>query len=310
VLHRPGKNGLGTAYIEGFKYGLEHRYDLLLEMDADLSHDPAAIPSLLRATSFADVVLGSRYVRGGGVEDWGFSRQLISRGGSFYARKVLGLSVKDLTGGFKCFRREVLESLDLSAVRSNGYCFQIEMTYRAHQKGFKIVEVPITFRNRVVMPPMVRMRPHMPAEVVDSGGDVTEPVLAHYLRRAAAGTALIIVEATAVDPAGRPWAHGLHLDADEYIAGLARLAGTIRAEGAIAGIQLVHGGPQASPRICSNRLVGPMAEPVAEGAPMAHALTAEEIREIEASLEDVFVMLTRQHIQQQNSATQGGGGKA
>jgi dolichol-phosphate mannosyltransferase len=148
VLHRPVKEGLGPAYIAGFKQALAEGAGLLIEMDADFSHSPAYLPRLLDAAERADLVLGSRYVAGGGVTDWGPLRRAISRGGSAYSRLVLGLDVHDLTGGFKCFRREVLEAIDLDAVRSRGYAFQVEMTYRAVELGFRVVEVPIVFRDR------------------------------------------------------------------------------------------------------------------------------------------------------------------
>jgi dolichol-phosphate mannosyltransferase len=148
VLHRPRKEGLGPAYIAGFRRALAGGAGLVLEMDADFSHDPAYLPRLLEASDRADLVLGSRYVAGGGVSDWGALRRAISRGGSAYARFVLGLEVRDLTGGFKCFRREVLEAIDLDAVQAHGYGFQVEMTYRAAQLGFRVAEVPIVFRDR------------------------------------------------------------------------------------------------------------------------------------------------------------------
>ncbi|WP_027938361.1 polyprenol monophosphomannose synthase [Anaeroarcus burkinensis] len=150
LLRRAGKLGLGTAYIAGFRWALARSYRRILEMDADFSHNPRYLPDLLAAAEEADLVLGSRYVPGGGVKNWGFWRRFLSRGGSLYARVLLGLPYQDLTGGFKCFRREVLETLDLGAVRSNGYSFQIELTYRAHCKGFKIKEVPIIFEDREV----------------------------------------------------------------------------------------------------------------------------------------------------------------
>ena len=148
VLHRPRKEGLGPAYIAGFREALAGGAGLVLEMDADFSHDPAYLPRLLEEAKRADLVLGSRYVEGGGVSDWGPLRRAISRGGSAYAQLLLSLPVRDLTGGFKCFRREVLEALDLDAVRSRGYAFQVEMTYRAIELGFEVVEVPIVFRDR------------------------------------------------------------------------------------------------------------------------------------------------------------------
>lgn len=149
VMHRAGKLGLGTAYLAGFRYAIDHGYDYIFEMDADFSHDPCYLASLLgAAVEGADVVIGSRRVPGGGTENWGVGRQLISAGGSLYARTILGLPIRDLTSGFKCFRRAVLESIDLESVRSNGYSFQIEMTYRAIKKGFRVVEVPIVFVDR------------------------------------------------------------------------------------------------------------------------------------------------------------------
>jgi dolichol-phosphate mannosyltransferase len=148
VLHRSVKEGLGPAYIAGFRHALEAGAGLVLEMDADFSHDPAYLPRMLEAAERADLVLGSRYVPGGGVSDWGTLRKAISRGGSSYARLVLGVEVRDLTGGFKCFRREVLEAIDLGSVQARGYAFQVEMTYRALQAGFRVVEVPIVFRER------------------------------------------------------------------------------------------------------------------------------------------------------------------
>ena len=148
LLKRAGKLGLGTAYIAGFKWALVRDYDYIFEMDADFSHDPKYLPDFLAAIQTHDVVLGSRYVPGGGVKNWGLLRKFISRGGSLYARTILGLSLRDLTGGFKCFRREVLQAIDLDAVKSNGYSFQIEMTYRAQALGFRIVETPIVFEDR------------------------------------------------------------------------------------------------------------------------------------------------------------------
>jgi len=148
VLHRSRKEGLGRAYLAGFAEALRGGYGRIVEMDADFSHDPGRLPALLGVD--ADLVLGSRYVPGGGTVNWGPGRRLLSRGGSFYARTILGVPIRDLTGGFKCFRRKVLESLDLASVRSTGYAFQIELTYRAIRRGFKVVEVPITFVDRRV----------------------------------------------------------------------------------------------------------------------------------------------------------------
>jgi dolichol-phosphate mannosyltransferase len=150
VLHRPAKEGLGKAYLAGFAWALARGYELVLEMDADFSHDPRYLPGMLRAAGEADLVLGSRNVEGGGTVNWGVGRRLLSRGGSLYARTILGLPVRDLTGGFKCFRREVLEAIDLPSVQCSGYAFQIELTYRALRKGFRVVEVPIVFEDRRV----------------------------------------------------------------------------------------------------------------------------------------------------------------
>jgi dolichol-phosphate mannosyltransferase len=150
VLHRAGKEGLGKAYLAGFAWALGHGYDLVLEMDADFSHDPKYLPALLERAREADLVLGSRNVPGGGTVNWGLGRKLISRGGSLYARTILGIPVRDLTGGFKCFHRRVLESIELGTVECSGYAFQIELTYRALRKGFRVVEVPIVFEDRRV----------------------------------------------------------------------------------------------------------------------------------------------------------------
>jgi dolichol-phosphate mannosyltransferase len=150
VLHRADRLGLGTAYLAGFRHGLAAGYDYLFEMDADFSHDPSYLPHFLRTMEQGyDIVIGSRNIRGGGVVNWPLSRRLLSRGGSLYAGIILGLSVTDATGGFKCFKRSVLEALNLDAVRSNGYAFQIEMNYRCQQLGFRIGEVPIIFTDRV-----------------------------------------------------------------------------------------------------------------------------------------------------------------
>ncbi len=153
VLHRSNKEGIGPAYVAGFKHALASGADYVMEMDCDFSHDPADLARLLAAVDRssggeADLALGSRYVLGGGVTDWGLLRRVISYGGSTYARILLGLKVRDLTGGFKCFRREVLEAIDLDGVRSQGYAFQVELTYRAIRAGYKVQEVPIVFRDR------------------------------------------------------------------------------------------------------------------------------------------------------------------
>jgi dolichol-phosphate mannosyltransferase len=150
VLHRTRKEGIGRAYVAGFEAVLAGDSELILEMDCDFSHDPADVPRLIAACEAgADLALGSRYVRGGGTRNWGLLRRSISWGGSFYARLVLGVRVRDLTGGFKCFRRRVLETLDLNAIESKGYAFQIETTYRVLRRGFDVVEVPIVFVDRV-----------------------------------------------------------------------------------------------------------------------------------------------------------------
>jgi dolichol-phosphate mannosyltransferase len=149
VLHRTAKGGIGPAYLAGFAHALGEGAGYVMEMDSDFSHDPADLARLLEAArGDADLALGSRYVPGGGVTDWGLLRRFVSEGGSTYARIVLGLKIRDLTGGFKCFRSEVLEAIDFETVRSRGYAFQVELTYRAVQHGFRVVEVPITFRDR------------------------------------------------------------------------------------------------------------------------------------------------------------------
>jgi dolichol-phosphate mannosyltransferase len=151
VLHREKKQGLGRAYLHAFRWALEHAYSYIIEMDADFSHDPRFLTPLIDlAVNGADVALGSRYVEGGGTVNWGVSRQLISQGGSLYARSILGVKVRDLTGGFKCFNRRVLEGIDLDSVQSSGYGFQIELTYRALKKGFTVKEMPIVFEDRRV----------------------------------------------------------------------------------------------------------------------------------------------------------------
>jgi dolichol-phosphate mannosyltransferase len=148
VLHRPRKEGLGPAYLAGFRRALAEGAELVLEMDCDFSHDPKDVPRLVAAAADADLVIGSRYVEGGGVRNWGLLRRVISAGGSWYARVLLSVRVRDLTGGFKCYRRAVLEAVDLDAIHSRGYAFQIETTYRALRAGFRVVEIPITFVDR------------------------------------------------------------------------------------------------------------------------------------------------------------------
>jgi dolichol-phosphate mannosyltransferase len=149
LIERESKQGLGTAYLAGFRWALSRDYTHIIEMDADFSHHPASLPRLLQASRYADLVIGSRYIPGGRTVGWPIHRKLISLGGSIYARTLLNLPVRDLTGGFKCFRRYVLESLDLDSVNSTGYAFQIELTYRAANRGFRIAEIPITFAERV-----------------------------------------------------------------------------------------------------------------------------------------------------------------
>jgi dolichol-phosphate mannosyltransferase len=148
VLQRGRKEGLGPAYLAGFALALQGGADLVLQMDCDFSHDPADLPRLIKAAETADLVLGSRYVPGGGIREWGPLRRLLSLGGSWYARAILGVPIHDFTGGFKCFRRRVLEEIDLERVHADGYGFQIELTYRAIQAGFAVEEVPIVYRAR------------------------------------------------------------------------------------------------------------------------------------------------------------------
>lgn len=149
VLHRKEKDGLGRAYVAGFEWGLANNYTIMVQMDGDLSHNPTDVPRLVAALSTADLVLGSRYVTDGGTVNWGVGRQLLSRGGSLYARTILGLPIRDVTGGFKAWKAETLRLVNLSTIRSNGYSFQVEMTYRAATLGLKICEVPIIFADRV-----------------------------------------------------------------------------------------------------------------------------------------------------------------
>jgi dolichol-phosphate mannosyltransferase len=148
VLHRERKEGLGPAYLAGFRRALADGAELILEMDCDFSHDPNDVPRLVAAVEEADVALGSRYVEGGAVRNWGVLRRFVSAGGSWYARVLLGVRIRDLTGGFKCYRRQVLETIDLDAIHSKGYAFQIETTFRALRAGFRVVEIPITFVDR------------------------------------------------------------------------------------------------------------------------------------------------------------------
>src|SRR5579872_3853061 len=150
VMHRAGKLGLGTAYIAGFKYAVEHHYDAAFEMDADFSHDPCYLPNFLNAIESADLVIGSRYVEGGGTPNWSPLRRFISGGGNIFARFMLGIPVHDCTAGFRCYRRNVLESIDLDSIESQGYAFQVELAYRVYKHNFKIVETPIIFQDRRV----------------------------------------------------------------------------------------------------------------------------------------------------------------
>jgi dolichol-phosphate mannosyltransferase len=188
VVHRSEKNGIGPAYLAGFRYALDHGAAYVMEMDSDFSHNPADLVRLLAAVrSGADLALGSRYVPGGGVVDWGLLRRFISEGGSTYARWVLSLHVRDLTGGFKCFKREVLEAIHFDSVRSQGYAFQVELTYRAARAGFKVVEVPIVFKDRELgqskmswriaaeamwLVPRLRFGPQPPAPVAKQSAQV------------------------------------------------------------------------------------------------------------------------------------------
>ncbi len=150
VLHRSGKLGLGTAYIAGFKYVIEHGYDAAFEMDADFSHDPRYLPDFLKAIEHADLVIGSRYVRGGSTPNWSPIRRIISGSGNIFARFMLSIPIHDCTAGYRCYRREVLESIDLDTIQSQGYAFQVELAYRVMCQGFRIVEIPITFMDRRV----------------------------------------------------------------------------------------------------------------------------------------------------------------
>jgi dolichol-phosphate mannosyltransferase len=150
VLHRAGKQGLGTAYVAGFKWGIEHGYEAFVEMDADFSHNPKYLPEMLKLLADYDVVIGSRYVSGGGTVNWGVGRKILSRGGSIYSRMILGAPIRDFTGGFNGWRKNVLEAVDLDTLRSDGYSFQIELKYRAFKRGFKLREFPIVFEDRKV----------------------------------------------------------------------------------------------------------------------------------------------------------------
>jgi dolichol-phosphate mannosyltransferase len=150
VLHRVGKLGLGTAYIAGFKYAVEHGYDAAFEMDADFSHDPRYLPDFLKKIENADLVIGSRYIEGGDTPNWSLLRRFISGGGNIFARFMLGIPVHDCTAGYRCYRREVLESIELDTIESQGYAFQVELAYRVYKHGFKIVETPIIFMDRRV----------------------------------------------------------------------------------------------------------------------------------------------------------------
>ncbi len=150
TLHRPGKLGLGTAYVRGFQYAMEHGYDLVFEMDADYSHDPKYLPDFLRAAERADLVIGSRYIKGGGTPNWSALRRFISGGGNIFARAVLGIPVHDCTSGFRCYRTAALHTLNLDAIRAQGYAFQVELAYNFWKSGYKIREVPIVFVDRRV----------------------------------------------------------------------------------------------------------------------------------------------------------------
>jgi len=193
VLHRLAKRGLGPAYVAGFQAALAGGAELVVQMDSDFSHDPDDLPRLLAAAADADLVLGSRYIAGGGVEEWGGVRQAISRAGSAYARTVLGAGLHDLTGGFKVFRREVLEAIDLPSLEATGYAFQVETTYRAVRHGFRVVEVPIVFRDRQLGRSKMSWR---------IAGEAF--VLLPQLRRKRVGAAETSVQASAAEPVERP----------------------------------------------------------------------------------------------------------
>ena len=150
VMHRLGKGGLGAAYLAGFAWGLQQGFDVLVEMDADGSHQPEQLPSLLAALEYSDLVLGSRWVKGGGTENWSKNRELLSKGGNYYTKVMLGINIDDSTGGYRAFKASVLRSLDLHEVASQGYCFQVDLAWRAKQRGFVVTEVPITFVERQV----------------------------------------------------------------------------------------------------------------------------------------------------------------
>lgn len=164
VLHRTEKAGLGKAYVAGFKWALEQGYERVLEMDADFSHQPKYVPEMFGQLDRYDVVVGSRYVAGGGTRDWGMIRKLLSRGGGIYARMILGIDVQDLTAGFVAWRAETLQNIDFDKVEAQGYVFQIEMKYRAHQKGYKILEIPIVFPDRTAGES--KMSPNIAAEAL------------------------------------------------------------------------------------------------------------------------------------------------
>lgn len=150
VLHRKAKEGIGPAYVAGFNWGLSRDYDRIVQMDADMSHDPNHLPALLAASEGSGLVIGSRYVPGGGIRGWRVHRRILSRGGNIYAGTILGIGIRDITSGFKCWRRKALEDIDLDAIRSTGYSFQVEMTYRAVLFGCSVVEVPIVFVDRTI----------------------------------------------------------------------------------------------------------------------------------------------------------------
>ncbi|MFN8771208.1 MAG: polyprenol monophosphomannose synthase [Neisseriaceae bacterium] len=150
LIKRPGKLGLGTAYVAGFNWALSRDYDVIMHMDADFSHNPKYIPKFFEEIKNNDLVIGSRYIKGGGVVNWGLTRKLVSRGGGLYSRLILGINIHDLTGGFKCFKRKVLETIDINNLKSNGYSFQVETTYKAFLNKFKIKETPIIFEDRRV----------------------------------------------------------------------------------------------------------------------------------------------------------------
>lgn len=186
VMHRAGKEGLGAAYLAGFRWGMEHGFEVLCEMDADGSHQPEQLPRLLDALADADVVLGSRWVKGGGVVNWPLHRKLLSRGGSLYSRMALGVPIRDVTGGYRAFRSTAFEVLDLETVESQGYCFQVDLAWRAIQRGLRVKEVPITFVEREIGDSKMSQKIVVEAlwRVTVWGGQTRSQQLKHALKKA------------------------------------------------------------------------------------------------------------------------------